>query len=224
MAASALSCSSALFFLKSPASFNLSSFSFKAFSASSRLVFLSSRAVSIPLSSSSFSSWAFIAFSFFSPNASVASRTEASKVFHSSLAFSKSSFFDECTSMASSRAAKASLAFLAFAEYSLLLFSTASSFAFFSSRADAAAFCFSFAASICALIAFIFLDTRPFTFRMAAFTARGTVRLMLVIPESCFRLACTEASSRMASKHEKSDACTTMRASIAHAKGLKIAT
>ena len=34
--------------------------------------------------SSSFSSWAFMAFSFFSPNASVASRTDASKVFHSS--------------------------------------------------------------------------------------------------------------------------------------------
>ena len=72
----------------------------------------------------------------------------------------------------------------------------------------------------------IFLDTRPFTFRMAAFTARGTVRLMLLvmITASCFRLACTVASSRMAIKHEKSDTCTTMRASIAHEKGLKIAT
>ena len=69
----------------------------------------------------------------------------------------------------------------------------------------------------------IFLDTRPFTFRMAAFTARGTVRLMLLvmITASCFRLACTVASSRMAIKHEKSDTCTTMRASIAHEKGLK---
>ena len=47
---------------------------------------------------------------------------------------------------------------------------------------------------------------------------------LMMITASCFRLACTVASSRIAIKHEKSDTCTRMRASIAHEKGLKIAT
>ena len=64
---------------------------------------------------------------------------------------------------------------------------------------------------------------RVFQIRMAEFTARGPARAVLSVTRAApvLRPYRRAASSRMAVKHEKSDASTTMRASIVHEEGLK---